>query len=115
MREMSNHSLSLQIMLIYNLDRCDVPTELRLVNGSRGVVKEIVTLEVCMRELEEEDRKARDATISSPGGGYKMQMRLQGESSTSVAMSRSSVLRQYVDSSPAQCFCNTFGTGTSML
>jgi hypothetical protein len=112
--EMSNPALPPQIMLIYNLDRCDVPAELRLVNGSRGVVKELVTLEVCMRELEEEDRKARDATISSPGGGYKMQMRVQGESSTSVAMSRSLVLRQYVDPLPVPYFCNTFGTGTSM-
>ena len=84
-------------MLIYNLDRCDVPPELRLVNGSRGVVNELVSLEVCMRELEEEERKARDATAASPGGGYKSHLRTQSETSTMVAIARSSVLKQYVD------------------
>ena len=83
-------------MLIYNLDRCDVPPELRLVNGSRGVVKELVPLQDCMFELEEEERKARDATISSPGG-FKSHLRSQADSSATIAMSRSSVLKLYVE------------------
>ena len=62
-----NLASRLQVMLIYNLDRCDVPSELRLVNGSRGVVNELVSLEVCMRELEEEEvvsATSRDLKIS---------------------------------------------------
>jgi hypothetical protein len=80
-------------MLIYNIDRSDVPCDTRLVNGSRGIVVELVPLETCQRELEEEERSSRDATIvSSTGAGGT-----RSESSISSTMPRSSVLKHYCD------------------
>ena len=80
-------------MLIYNLDRSDVPSDVRLVNGSRGVVCELVNFETCRRELEEDDR-ARDAAVAA--ASTALDARGQAAAKLPI-MNRSSVLKQYCD------------------
>ena len=82
----------MQVMLIYNLDRSDVPSDIRLVNGSRGVVCELVNMETCQRELEEEER-GRDVARAASSIAFDA----RGERANS-SMSRSFVLKQYCDS-----------------
>ena len=42
---------SFQVMLIYNMQSSDVPPALRLVNGSRGVVRRLLSLDECREQL----------------------------------------------------------------
>jgi hypothetical protein len=81
-----------QVMLIYNVDRSDVPSHTRLVNGSRGIVVELVSYETCQRELEQEDRRARDA-IAPPAAALGS----RGNAAISFNTTRLSVLKQYCD------------------
>lgn len=78
-------------MLIYNLDRSDVPSDIRLVNGSRGIICELVDLKTAQRELEEEER-GRDVAHAAPS------IALDGRSEpANLTMTRSSVLKQYCE------------------
>jgi hypothetical protein len=81
-------------MLIYNLDRSDVPSDKRLVNGSRGVVCELVTLDTCMQELQEIEKWANDATIALPSGVHGSRKITANQN---AGITRSSVLKQYCD------------------
>jgi hypothetical protein len=86
-------------MLIYNLDRSDVPFDTRLVNGSRGVVCELVSLEECQLELDAEDRAACDAAVKSPNRS-SVALALAGtrrDSSAAVTLSRAAMLKHYCD------------------
>ena len=82
-------------MLIYNLDRSDVPSDKRLVNGSRGVVCELVSLETCMQELQEIEKRALDVTIACPPGAHGS--RRETAANQNAGITRSSVLKQYCD------------------
>ncbi len=42
---------SFQVMLIYNMQSSNVPPALRLVNGSRGVVRRMLSLDECREQL----------------------------------------------------------------
>ena len=88
-------TVSMQVMLIYNLDRSDVPSDKRLVNGSRGVVCELVSLETCMQELQEIEKRALDVTIACPPGAHGS--RRETAANQNAGITRSSVLKQYCD------------------
>ncbi len=79
-------------MLIFNIDRSDIPSDIRLVNGSRGIICELVDLKTAQLELEQEER-GRDVAHVTPAI-----VALDGRSEpVHSTITRSSVLKQYCE------------------